>query len=88
MNHSAGFSVWPKKNQCHQASAKRASARARCSPVGMQSSTASFVTFSMVECQAVRDGGAAVMDDDAEALMSEEAHQFDHVGGHRPLRRL
>lgn len=39
----------------------------------------------MVESQTVRDGGAAVVADDAEPPVPEAAHQLDHVRGHRAL---
>jgi hypothetical protein len=42
----SGLSGWAKKNQCHQAVANLASARASASPIGTQSSTASALTAS------------------------------------------
>ena len=44
IHSSAGFSVCPKKNQCHQLEANRASHRARCSAIGTQSMTTSCNT--------------------------------------------
>ena len=46
MMSSAGLDVWPKKNQCRQAAAKRASARASASPIGIESSTVRALTTS------------------------------------------
>ena len=40
----SGISGWAKKNQCHHSVANRASARARCSLIGMQSNSARRVT--------------------------------------------
>jgi len=37
ITRSAGFSVWPKKNQCHQARAKFASQRSSRSTIGTPS---------------------------------------------------
>ena len=39
----SGISGWAKKNQCHQAVAKRALMRSRCSLTGRQSSSATLV---------------------------------------------
>ncbi len=39
----------------------------------------------MIERQAERDPGAAVMTNDREALMAEIGHELDQFTGHLPL---
>ncbi len=46
ITRSAGFSRWPRKNQCHHAAANSASHRSSASTIGVPSSTASRVTRS------------------------------------------
>ena len=78
MMRSAGFSVCAKKNQCHQARAKRASQRSTCSITGTPSiSTSRSTAPGWSIARAERDERAAVVPDDGEALVAERAHQRD-----------
>ena len=81
----SGLSGWAKKNQCHQAAAKRASVRSRCSTMGTQSSTARCVTASgWSSAVAQRHVAAAVVPDDGEPLVPEPPHQRDDVARPSP----
>ena len=89
MNRSAGFSICPKKNQCHQASAKRGvrSCEVLANRYAVKHRELCH-RLGLVERETVCDGGAAVVADDSEPPMPEPTHQFDDVRSHRALRRL
>ena len=80
------MSGWAKKNQCHQDVANRASVRARCSLIGMQSSRASRGhAVGVVQGQPERDVAAPVVAGQGEPRVTEVVHQPDEVTRHGPL---
>ena len=86
ITRSAGLSVCPRKNQCHQRAANRASQRSSASAIGTASITASALTaLGMVQRRPERDVGAAVVAGDGEPLVPQRAHQRDAVARHRAL---
>ena len=83
----SGRSGCAKKNQCHHAVAKRASARASASPIGTLSSTASRRHgVGRVQREPDRDVAAAVVSDDGEPLATQVPHQ--RVRTSRAIARL
>ena len=87
ITRSAGFSSWPKKNQCHQLAAKRASQRASASPMGTASSTARRSTDAGWS-SAVRSATYAPRSwpTTAKRAWPEHARQLNTVARHRALR--
>ena len=89
ITRSAGLSVWPRNHQCHQARAKTASVRSRCSMTGRPSRTIRLGHHLwMVHRRTERDQGAAVVPGYGEPAVAEVGHQPHDVAGHRALGRL
>ena len=86
MIRSAGLAVWPKKNQCHQALAKRASARASASPIGIVEHGEGAHSVGVIHRRPERDVAAAIVAGDREPLVPERPHQRHAIARHRALR--